>query len=283
MTEISKKQLFPVSAILVLVSLILPMIIWGNILETDKESGEFNYYFWDVISIIAYQLTAGVLMLIWVKFYKVDVMDMWQKFDSKFLSNGFQLTLIQFLFSITSAFVLFYMLSLYFPDYAIDALKNTPQFLHYIDGKLNFTINFLYFISVVILAPIVEEFVFRGLLLRRLSEKWSTKSAVVVSSLIFAIFHGDPIGAFLLALVMCYVYFLCGSLWLPIICHALNNFIVWSLSITFMIVDGPDQEQDIEIFIDTIGDDLYVGLIAGMVGIIWAVIYFKKNPVKITA
>lgn len=126
----------------------------------------------------------------------------------------------------------------------------------------------------VILAPIVEEFVFRGLLLRRWSEKWSTKKAMIVSSLIFAIFHGDPIGAFLFGLVMCYVYFLSGSLWLPIICHALNNFIAWLLTLIFMIIDGPNYEYDIE----TLRDDWYIGLITGLIGLIWLWIYLKRNP-----
>lgn len=45
-------------------------------------------------------------------------------------------------------------------------------------------------ISIVIIAPIVEEIVFRGLILSRLKKAMNTTFALIISSLIFAILHG---------------------------------------------------------------------------------------------
>ena len=45
-------------------------------------------------------------------------------------------------------------------------------------------------ISIVIIAPIVEEIIFRGLILSRLNKVMNTTVALIVSSLIFAILHG---------------------------------------------------------------------------------------------
>ena len=52
----------------------------------------------------------------------------------------------------------------------------------------------LLFLGIVLLAPIVEELLFRGALLRGLQRRWSAPTAVFVSAAIFALVHvlGDP-------------------------------------------------------------------------------------------
>ena len=51
---------------------------------------------------------------------------------------------------------------------------------------------FLMILNVAILAPIVEEIVFRGLVLQRLFASTSTKTGIFVSGLLFAAIHFDP-------------------------------------------------------------------------------------------
>lgn len=143
--ETTKKTIFPVRGTVVLLSLVLPLYIWSYALLPDEGYADFNYYLMDVISLIAFQLTAAVLMLLWVKYWKVDVMHMWHKFDSKHVSKAFQLTLIQLLFSLTSVFVLFYLLSLYFPDFITSLLELAPQLVIYLNGEYNLLLNTLYF------------------------------------------------------------------------------------------------------------------------------------------
>lgn len=83
----------------------------------------------------------------------------------------------------------------------------------------------------VILAPVCEEIVFRGLLLHRFSVKWGPKTAIWVSSLIFGLMHGLAPGIFLLGLSWSLIYLATrGSLRTTILLHASHNLIVLLLS-----------------------------------------------------
>ena len=80
--------------------------------------------------------------------------------------------------------------------------------------------------AVAVAAPLAEEWLFRGLLLRRWIVKWGTTSGVVGSSLVFGVLHADIVGAFLFGVAMCALYERYGSLWPPIAVHAANNLLV---------------------------------------------------------
>ena len=73
-------------------------------------------------------------------------------------------------------------------------------------------------------APLIEELFFRGILLHRWARRWGTGPAVVASSVLFAVLHGEWIGHFLFAVAMCALYLRTRTLWLPILAHALSNF-----------------------------------------------------------
>lgn len=92
-------------------------------------------------------------------------------------------------------------------------------------------------VSAVIMAPLAEEILFRGILLAALIRKSSkylaanrrfpVQLANVVTSLIFALLHADawpaPIGIFVLSLVLGKLYISTGRLWPCIAAHALFN------------------------------------------------------------
>jgi len=78
----------------------------------------------------------------------------------------------------------------------------------------------------VVLAPIAEEVLFRGLLLQRWATKWGTWRAVMATSALFAVGHVELLGHFVFGVVMCALYLRTRSLWVPIATHALNNAIV---------------------------------------------------------
>lgn len=85
--------------------------------------------------------------------------------------------------------------------------------------------------AVAIAAPFAEEWLFRGLLLRRWAAKWGITSGVVGSSLVFGVLHADIVGAFLFGVAMCALYERYGSLWPPIAVHAANNVLVAVLAV----------------------------------------------------
>ena len=86
--------------------------------------------------------------------------------------------------------------------------------------------------ALVIVAPIYEELVFRGLLWSAISEQFSPQRgaimASVLTSFIFAIIHlqygiYEISTIVVLALIFCYARFKSGSLLLPIVLHIINN------------------------------------------------------------
>lgn len=82
-------------------------------------------------------------------------------------------------------------------------------------------------ISICLLGPIAEELVFRGAIEGHLLRKWKNpKMAIFVSALIFGLFHANPAQipfAFLIGLLLGWIYYRSGSLLLVMLVHVLNN------------------------------------------------------------
>ena len=102
-------------------------------------------------------------------------------------------------------------------------------------------IKLLMIIAAVIVAPIVEETVFRGFIYAVIKRYTDGYFAAITSSLIFAIVHlhvGSVVPLFCLALGLCLAYERTGSLLVPMWMHALFN----GTSMTLLIfgTDLPD-------------------------------------------
>ncbi len=93
-------------------------------------------------------------------------------------------------------------------------------------------------ITAVVMAPILEEFIFRGVILDGLLKNYSPVKAILISSLLFAAVHLNPwqfVTAFTGGLFIGWVYYRTRNLAYAIIIHAANNF--FALSPTFFIDD----------------------------------------------
>ncbi|MEO6527380.1 MAG: CPBP family intramembrane glutamic endopeptidase [Gemmatimonadaceae bacterium] len=77
----------------------------------------------------------------------------------------------------------------------------------------------------VVIAPVVEEVLFRGLLMQRWARRWGTLNGVLVSSALFAFGHNEWVGHFVSGVLFSVLYLHTRQLWVPIAAHALNNFI----------------------------------------------------------
>lgn len=97
--------------------------------------------------------------------------------------------------------------------------------------------NFVFMITYgCVLGPIMEEFVFRGIILGGLLKSYSNKIAILLSTLIFAIFHLNLVQgmvAFLLGLLLGYVYIKTHSIYLCMLTHIINNTFFFSLSLFY--------------------------------------------------
>jgi len=81
----------------------------------------------------------------------------------------------------------------------------------------------LIFFSVAVFAPVVEEIIFRGIMIERFGSKYGYKVAVLLSSFFFGVLHMDIIGAFFFGVVLSVLYLRTRSLLLPFLIHAANN------------------------------------------------------------
>lgn len=98
-------------------------------------------------------------------------------------------------------------------------------------------------ICVIFLVPIVEELLFRGFLQNWLKGFMKTKYAVLLTSLIFALFHFAPaqgmgnieliLSLFVLSCFLGFIYERQKSLWAPISLHAIFNAI--SIALIFYV------------------------------------------------
>jgi hypothetical protein len=88
------------------------------------------------------------------------------------------------------------------------------------------------FILICVIAPVVEEVIFRGFVYPGLRRRMSVTGAVVVSALLFALMHNNPAALApiaLIGIVLAILYERNLSLVPSIICHALNNTLVFFL------------------------------------------------------
>lgn len=91
----------------------------------------------------------------------------------------------------------------------------------------------LNFVITSFLVPIVEEFMFRGVLLTRFQKKMNSKSAVMLSSVLFGITHLTlaSLGATVFGICMCVVYLRTKNIMVPIVMHVVHNLILGIIGI----------------------------------------------------
>ena len=90
----------------------------------------------------------------------------------------------------------------------------------------------LSFISLVIVAPVVEEVIFRGFLFPSFSRRFGIMAAAVITSLLFGIVHMQinvAIVTFVMGLLLCWLYYKTRSLWPAILFHSIKNYIAFTL------------------------------------------------------
>ncbi len=90
-------------------------------------------------------------------------------------------------------------------------------------------------VSALLLAPIAEEWLFRGLLFRRVSQRSGRGLAYAISAIAFAAVHGNPAGFVVylwLGLVFAMVLERTGRLWAAAAVHMGNNGYVLALLFT---------------------------------------------------
>lgn len=110
-------------------------------------------------------------------------------------------------------------------------------------------------VIIVVLAPILEETLFRGILINRWGVRWGVPTAVIASSIAFGILHANPVGIGMAGLVMALLYLRTRTLIVPVVFHAANNLVP-----TLAELVDPSGPLDVAAEIQAIRDDVFIGV-----------------------
>ncbi|MFI3302130.1 MAG: CPBP family intramembrane glutamic endopeptidase [Rikenellaceae bacterium] len=87
-------------------------------------------------------------------------------------------------------------------------------------------------LTLIVIAPIAEEFLCRGIILESVRAKSGVWAACSISAIFFAVLHMHltaAVNALVIGLVLSYLYIRTGSLFAPILLHAFNNALAYIL------------------------------------------------------
>ena len=128
-------------------------------------------------------------------------------------------------------------------------------------------------LSIALLAPLLEELLFRGaiqgILLDTLRKPWM---AILISSLIFGVVHMNPAQipfAFLLGTMFGWLYYRTGSLLPGIIGHVLNNSVA---AVNMMLYGNATIEEQVENPLT-----MWIWAVVAIVGCCIAALWLNKN------
>ncbi len=130
-----------------------------------------------------------------------------------------------------------------------------------------------------VFAPFFEEWLFRGIVLRGLLGKLKPVWAILISSVVFGLFHlnlWQAIPATLMGLMLGYVYWRTGSLKLTMLMHCANN----TLSVILMSIHGADTSDTLY---DLIPNTFAYGVLAALAltALLVSIFYFsRKKPAQ---
>jgi len=125
-------------------------------------------------------------------------------------------------------------------------------------------------ITVGIVAPFTEEFLFRGVIYKTLNKNISIGWTIIIQAILFGVFHGNLIQgtyATFLGIVFGYVTYKTKSLWPAIMMHMVNNTLA---SIVPMFISGSIMTTA-----------TYIGfIIVGAIGVTISLFFVKMKNIS---
>ncbi|MGL5351921.1 MAG: lysostaphin resistance A-like protein [Clostridium sp.] len=229
----------------------------------------------NLVTLILSASTIAVLLKVG-KVNKELIMERINDFKKKFKLKeimggiGVQMLLSLALVSIISAVV--YSIN---PDYAIEMMKDEPM-----ATDTTFKL-FIATISSSIMAPILEEIVFRRILFNRFSRKIGILGGAILSSVLFGILHIElaMIGAMVFGITSCILYRKYNNILIPISVHFINNSIV-SIVLVFVTVMDKILGNTEPIDYTMTTSDIRFNIIFGGIVLIIAMIIFGRFVYK---
>ncbi|MDR1753776.1 MAG: CPBP family intramembrane metalloprotease [Eubacterium sp.] len=223
----------------------------SNLIDQELTVQALNYVF--MPSIAVYAIVSSILLFFVFKREIKYLPENPQKFKPS-------VYVVFFIFGICLNILITFLIAIlrveqFFPEH--------DQFVALMTDKKNIFINL---IAVGICGPIAEEFCFRGLIFKRARTHFGLSAAIIISSALFGIIHGNWLqgiyaGAF--GIVLAFVYHYSGKIIAPILIHVGFN----TLSVLSSLI--PEGYEFV------LGILFFVGL---CLAVVLSVIIFKKIP-----
>lgn len=175
------------------------------------------------------------------------------------------------LFSLSAFLLSFWLLSFVAPR-VVEAILNVNAQSAAARSSNSVLGTVLSGITIVVVAPLVEELIFRGVLLQRWAMKWGIRTSLIVSSVVFGVLHANVLGLTMFGLIMGLLYIKTRTLLVPIACHALNNAL--ALSMGFVPESATAETVN---KLDQLRANGWIGLILLALSAPWLVRFISKN------
>jgi len=125
-------------------------------------------------------------------------------------------------------------------DLVVSALKSDPTDVS-LQKAYSTTVLLHDLVLAPIVAPLIEELVFRGFLYRTWEKRWGSLAAAVLSSALFASYHPHFFAAFTSAIIFVCLVRRTGALWSSISVHSLSNLVLWYPILGAFMLPGADK------------------------------------------
>ncbi len=135
---------------------------------------------------------------------------------------------------------------------------------------------------VVVIAPIVEEIIFRGMILRGFLKHYSVRKSIIVSALFFGIVHMNPwqfVTAFAAGIILGWWYEKTDSILTTIFGHALNNSMSFIIAVIGLRIPGYNTALDTATH-QPLWFDL-LGVILLVFGVMWLIKLFNARKLNV--
>jgi uncharacterized protein len=181
------------------------------------------------------------------------------------------LTVLVLAFSLGSGLVFLSLLSYLFPSLVTIFTQSSK--VGDLAASASLADKVWLFLVLVVFAPLTEEFLFRGIILNRWSQKWGMAKSLLATSLFFGFLHANPVGLSMFGLVMGLLYLRTQTLWIPVICHTLNNLVVFLVTAT----SNSDVERNPDLVLASLRMAGWFGALLLAISLPILLLFIKKN------
>lgn len=178
--------------------------------------------------------------------------------------GGFRMAVIVSIATMATAFM---------ADSLNSVMPDTPEWFESAMSQIMDAPVWITLISVSFFAPLFEEWLCRGVVLRGLLQKTHPVSAILVSAAFFAVLHMNPwqaLPAFLLGVLFGYVYYKTGSLKLTMLMHCVNN----TMTVVFSKIPSLAEAES---FAEVLSPWAYAGVFIACVTFVAATCVVLRN------